>query len=148
MVGRRFLHVCVCLRWFPDLVAACVYLHIYHVCLQDNMYRGSVCRGRYKETQKWAGRNKQESTEGTRTGEKRQPTNAGQQHHASRKQHNIPTRATNGPPTRAPHMHQSRTPRTHHSTAHATKVAPMDSENAAPTAVSYTHLTLPTNREV
>ena len=45
----------------------------------------------------------------------RQPTNVGQQHHASDKQHNTPTRATNSnPPTRELHMHQTRTPRTHH----------------------------------
>ena len=92
----------------------------------------------YKEKQSLAGRNKQEllqeTTEGTRTGEKRQHTNACQQHHTTQAA-NSTTRPPNGnPPTRALHMHQTRTPRTHHSTAQATKVAPADRENTAPTA--------------
>ena len=53
------------------------------------------------------------------------------------------------PTLRSLHTHQTRIPHTHHSPAHTTKVALKDKENTASTvAVSYTHLTLPTNREV
>ena len=52
----------------------------------------------YKEPGEWAGRHEQEreqeTNKGTRTGEYRQPTNAGQQHHTSRNQHTTPSRAT------------------------------------------------------
>ena len=81
---------------------------------------------------------------GTRTGEERQPTNAGQQDHtmaiSSTRQHELqpatrlPGRSTCIRPGHYQGVaHASDQDTTHHSTTQATKVAPIDKQSTTPT---------------